>query len=219
MSEDERGVNEKMCRRNYKIILLAMIMLLSFQSTVYAKGEEKGSIRISLSDGSAGTAKKGVVFAYEKVADLVDGRYKESAGYSSGIDFNGMKTARQLELAAAQMKKLVKIPDGLVKTEENGIVEIQNLETGMYLVYVSNQANYETIDPFLVSIPTWDEKEKAMKYHVEVIPKHEPLPKKTPEAPQTNLNSSYDKWFAISVGSIVIGLLALCVNNRKINEK
>ena len=41
---------------------------------------------------------------------------------------------------------------------------------------MSDQAGYETIQPTLISVPMWDETAKQMNYHIEVFPKHAPLP-------------------------------------------
>lgn len=202
-------------RKIHKVILLCIAAVMAAGTIVHAKTNENGSIKITLSDGEKGTEKGGVVFEYAKIADVVDGEYKEIEEYAKGIDFNKIKKAKQLEEAAAKMKTYVRTPAGSVITDENGITQIQNLETGLYLIYVAEQAKYETILPFFVSIPTWNEREGEMEFQVKVIPKHESVSKKSPIAPQTNLDSDYKKMFALSVGCILLALTVLCTNNRK----
>lgn len=208
-----------MNRRNYKIILLSILVLFSFSITGSAKEEQKGSVRIRLSDGAKETEKQGVIFAYEKVADFVNGKYEEVGTYSIGIDFNKIKTAREVEAAAERVKTFVKIPDGFVKTDQKGIAEMRNLEQGIYLVYMSQQAGYEAVDPFLVTIPMWDEKTKEVNFHVDVIPKHGPILLDIPEAPQTNVDGNYETKFLFSAGCMIMGVLVLYTNNRKRNKK
>lgn len=211
------------CSRICKIIVISMFLVFGTRLCVHAEMEqnnpdihpETGSIEISLTDGAEGTEKEGVIFAYAKVAELINGEYEAVKKYDAGIDFNKLNTALELESAAERVKEKVKNPDGRVITDANGETEIQNLEMGMYLVYVVDQAKYETVLPFLVSIPTWDEENQSMNYQMHVIPKHEPLLPDTPEAPQTNLDGKQWKYLALAVGSVMLAVLVLCANNRK----
>ena len=47
----------------------------------------------------------------------------------------------------------------------------------MYLVYVEDLADYETISPFIVGIPTWSDTDEIFQYDVTVEPKHTALPR------------------------------------------
>ena len=47
----------------------------------------------------------------------------------------------------------------------------------MYLVYVEDLADFETITPFIVGIPTWDDEDELFQYDVTVYPKHTALPR------------------------------------------
>lgn len=196
-----------------RIILISMLTICAFSSTVCA-GTDKGSIQITLSDGKEGTEKEGVVFAYKKVADVVNGEYKGIKEYSSGVDFNKIQNARELEEAALKIKNQVKNPDGRVVTDKNGKTYIRNLDIGVYLIYAENEAKYERVNPFLVAIPTWNAENNKMKFDIEVIPKHEPIPEDTPEAPQTNLDNHYKEMLVIAGGSIMLAISLLYFNHR-----
>lgn len=202
-------------KRVHKIILLWIAMLMAAGTVTSAKSNESGSIRIALSDGKEGTEKNGVVFGYAKVADIVNGEYKKVEKYSGEIDFNQIDTAVELEEAAARMKTYVKIPDGKVETDESGVAEIRNLKIGVYLVYAADQAKYEIIRPFLVAVPTWDERSGEMDFHINVIPKHEAVPENKPIAPQTNLDSNYKNLLAISICFIIAGMVFLIFSVRE----
>lgn len=201
-------------KRVCRIILISILTICAFSSTVCA-GVEKGSIRITLSDGKSGTEKEGVVFAYKKVADVIGGEYKGIEEYSAGVDFNKIQNARELEEAAAKIKGRVKRPDGKAATDKNGKTRIRDLEIGVYFVYVENEAKYENVNPFLVAIPTWNEESNKMEFDVEVVPKHEPFPEDTPEAPQTNLDNHYKEIFAIAGGSMILAASLFWFNHRE----
>lgn len=200
-------------KRICRVILISILTICAFNSTVCA-GIEKGSIQITLSDGKSGTEKEGVVFAYKKVADVVDGEYKGIEEYSTGVDFNKIQNAKELEEATLKIKNHVKNPDGRVVTDMNGKTNIRNLDIGVYFIYAENKAKYETVSPFLVSLPTWNEERNTMEFDVEVVPKHEPIPEDTPEAPQTNLDNHYKEMFAIAGGSMILAVSLIWFNHR-----
>ena len=136
--------------------------------------EETGSLSIHLSDTKYQSSKKDVVFGIAKVADWKDGLFEALEGID--IDFNDIDTADQMESVARKLKKTVQ-PNIEITTDENGIAKADNLTTGLYLGYVLENADYENVSPFLVSIPRFDEVEKVMDYDVTVLPKHEAFPK------------------------------------------
>lgn len=180
--------------------------------------EQTGSIHISLSDGVQGTSKEGVVFSYTQVADIKNGEYVELEKYNSGLDFNRIETAEDLEQSAKTMQEHVKEADGEVKTDSNGKAVIEDLKVGVYLLNVKDKAKYENVTPTLVAIPTWDEEAGDMLYDVEVIPKHSPETPKTPEttptAPQTNVQSNAPLFFGIAAFLVVVSGTILVINNR-----
>lgn len=205
-------------KKSYKIIIAVMLAVLMFRSVSFAKSDERGSITILLSDGAEGTEKQDVVFAYVKVADFVNGEYKAVETDFEKIDFNKVQTAQEMEQAAEKLKEVVTIPDGRVKTDRYGMAQIKNLEVGVYLVYQADKAEYENVQPFLVTIPTWDEEQETMEYHIEVMPKHAPDIPEKPVAPQTNLDSRYAELFAVSALSLVLAAAVFCVSRHKKEE-
>lgn len=174
----------------------------------------KGSITIKLADAKNNQSKEGVEFSISKIADIEDGLYKVKEDYKSiEVDLNNIKTANDLELAAELFKKVAKT-DNLMKTNANGECNIDDLDVGVYLVYAKNIANYDNITPFIVSIPSWNEKDKSMSYDIQVIPKHTEIVKKEkPKVPATAYDG--DSIYLV-LGSLgLIGSATLFFNARK----
>ena len=69
----------------------------------------------------------------------------------------------------------------------------------------------------MLTVPSWNEKNEAMEYQIDVVPKHEPIQKDNPIAPQTNLNSSY-KQKLISAGLCAFGTIMLFIFSRRKEE-
>lgn len=187
------------------------------QSSNGKKPTRKGSIKISLPDTSDKHNKSGVQFSLSKVADIVNGRYELVEGYtSSGVDLNDLKTSNDLDIAANLLRKSA-ISDKVISTDENGVVSVGDLDVGVYLLYASNIAKYENITPFLVSIPVWNDIDKSMSYDVEVIPKHNPIPKEDTsksKAPSTGYSGG-DIYGVLSGLSLVTGTGVLFLNRKK----
>ncbi|MDB1934076.1 hypothetical protein PMY12_08485 [Clostridium tertium] len=174
----------------------------------------KGSITIKLEDEKNNQSKEGVEFSISKIADIEDGLYKVKEDYKSvEVDLNNIKTANDLELAAELFKKVAKI-DNLMKTNANGECNIDDLDVGVYLVYAKSIANYDNITPFIVSVPSWNEKDKSMSYDIQVIPKHTEIVKKEkPKVPATAYDGSSIYLVLGSMG--LIGSATLFFNARK----
>lgn len=178
--------------------------------------QKTGSIEIELTDGEEGTSKEGVIFHYSKVAEIVDGQYELIDQYKgSGIDLNAIEYAEELDEAAEKLS-YYKASDGICKTNANGIAQMKNLQTGVYLLYMADQKNYEEITPVLIAVPTWGEQEGTMLYDVKVYPKHTPLPKDT-ETPKSETikpvktgDSQDVSGLVVSIGlaaGIVVGII------------
>lgn len=196
------------------MIFMLIVVICGSGINVYA-AEERGSVKIMLSDGEKGTKKEGVVFAYARVAEIVDGEYCALGQYDGIVDFQKLRTAKESEAAAEKLKNHVEQPDGSAETNQSGVAEIRDLETGVYLIYVKDQADYEVILPFLTAVPTWNESRKIMDMEVIVEPKHEAVTEQPPTAPQTNLDSGYAQLFAMAAAGILSGLILLVGNNRR----
>ena len=170
---------------------IVCIMTLSLLSLCYIKPiqaqeielkpdpsvQEKGSIHVELEETKDRLSREGVELSLVRVADIQDGSYVLDEPYrSADVDMNDIKTAQGLQEAADTLRPLVKSPLQAKRTDAQGIVDFTDLKVGVYLLYVSDQAGYETIQPTLISVPMWDETAKQMNYHIEVFPKHAPLP-------------------------------------------
>lgn len=139
--------------------------------------QEKGSIHVELEETKDRLSREGVELSLSRVADIKDGSYVLDDLYrSADVDMNDIKTAQGLQEAADTLQPLVKDAIQTKQTNAQGIVNFTDLKVGVYLLYVSDQAGYETIQPTLISVPMWDETAKQMNYHIEVFPKHAPLP-------------------------------------------
>lgn len=174
--------------------------------------QETGNIEIELTDGEEGTSKEGVVFQYSKVAEIDDGQYKLVDQYKgSGIDLNAIEYAEELDKAAEKLS-YYKASDGICKTNANGIAQIKNLKTGVYLLHVSDQKNYEEITPVLIAVPTWGEEEGTMLYDVKVYPKHSPLPKESENMAQETVKTgdTQDVWgWLASIGTATVMIVGI----------
>ena len=139
--------------------------------------QEKGSIHVELEETQDKLSREGVGLSLAYVATIKEGSYQLTEDYSSAnVELNAIETAEGLQEAADTLQPLVKDAIQTKQTNAQGIVDFTDLEVGVYLLYVSDQAGYETIQPTLISVPMWDETAKQMNYHIEVFPKHAPLP-------------------------------------------
>ena len=139
--------------------------------------QEKGGIHVELEETQGKLSREGVGLSLAYVATIKEGSYQLTEDYSSAnVELNAIETAEGLQEAADTLRPLVKSPLQAKRTDAQGIVDFTDLKVGVYLLYVSDQAGYETIQPTLISVPMWDETAKQMNYHIEVFPKHAPLP-------------------------------------------
>lgn len=138
-----------------------------------------GSISVELTDAyDVYLSKENVKFGIVQIADVVKGEYvlKESFA-DDDINLNDIKTAEEIDNVAKTLSKKVESPDYEMTTDEEGKATCKDLPVGVYLVYVEDLADYETISPFIVGIPTWDDEDELFQYDVTVEPKHTALPR------------------------------------------
>ena len=139
--------------------------------------QEKGGVHVELEATQDKLSRESVGLSLAYVATIKEGSYQLTEDYSSAnVDLNAIESAEGLQEAADTLRPLVKDAIQTKQTNVQGIVDFTDLEVGVYLLYVSDQAGYETIQPTLISVPMWDETTKQMNYHIEVFPKHAPLP-------------------------------------------
>ncbi|RHB03683.1 SpaA isopeptide-forming pilin-related protein [Holdemanella biformis] len=138
-----------------------------------------GSISVELTDPyDKYLSKENVKFGVVKIADIEKGEYilKESFA-DEDLDLNGIKTADEIDKVAKDLAKKVETPDHEMTTDEEGKATCKDLPVGVYLVYVEDLSDFETITPFIVGIPTWDDEDELFQYDVTVYPKHTALPR------------------------------------------
>ncbi len=176
-----------------------------------------GSITITLSDTEDNRDKSNVKFGVSKVADVIDGEYQLLDQYKNvEVDLNNIKTAADLELAANLLKKDV-VTNTIITTDTKGKCGIDNLEVGVYLLYIIDIGKYENITPFLVSTPSWNEADKTMSYDIKVIPKHTKIiEKEKSKVPPT----AYDNraYIYLGIGTCLLlgsGVLFLGVRKKE----
>lgn len=138
-----------------------------------------GSISVELTDAyDKYLSKENVKFGIVQIANIEKGEYilKESFA-DDEIDLNKITKAEEIDNVAKTLSKKVESPDYEMTTDAEGKATCKNLPVGVYLVYVEDLADYETISPFVVGIPTWDDEDELFQYDVTVCPKHTALPR------------------------------------------
>ena len=173
--------NKIVCIMTLSLLSLCCIRPISAQEALPQpmdlSTQEKGSIHVELEETQDKLSREGVGLSLTYVATIKEGSYQLTEDYSSAnVELNAIETAEGLQEAADTLRPLVKDAIQTKQTNVQGIVDFTDLEVGVYLLYVSDQAGYETIQPTLISVPMWDETVKQMNYHIEVFPKHAPLP-------------------------------------------
>ena len=173
--------NKIVCIMTLSLLSLCCIRPISAQEALPQpmdlSTQEKGSIHVELEETQDKLSREGVGLSLAYVATIKEGSYQLTEDYSSAnVELNVIETAEGLQEAADTLRPLVKDAIQTKQTNVQGIVDFTDLEVGVYLLYVSDQAGYETIQPTLISVPMWDETAKQMNYHIEVFPKHAPLP-------------------------------------------
>lgn len=138
-----------------------------------------GSISVELTDAyDKYLSKENVKFGIVQIANIEKGEYILKESYADDeINLNEIKTAEEIDNVAKTLSKKVESPDYEMTTDEEGKATCKNLPVGVYLVYVEDLADYETISPFIVGIPTWDDEDELFQYDVTVEPKHTALPR------------------------------------------
>lgn len=173
--------NKIVCIMTLSLLSLCCIRPVSAQEALPLpmdpSTQEKGGVHVELEETQDKLSREGVGLSLAYVATIKEGSYQLTEDYSSAdVDLNAIETAEGLQEAADTLRPLVKDAIQTKQTNAQGIVDFTDLEVGVYLLYVSDQAGYETIQPTLISVPMWDETAKQMNYHIEVFPKHAPLP-------------------------------------------
>ena len=138
-----------------------------------------GSISVELTDPyDKYLSKENVKFGVVQIADIVKGEYVLKESFADDeINLNEIKTAEEIDNVAKTLSKKVESPGYEMTTDEEGKATCKDLPVGVYLVYVEDLSDFETITPFIVGIPTWDDEDELFQYDVTVYPKHTALPR------------------------------------------
>ena len=145
-----------------------------------------GSISIALFDQKKNTAVSGGELTLYRVADVVTQNGNYSFQYTNGFENCG--TVLDLNDNALAEKLYASCPTSAVGTAEavdvQGHVRYDDLSAGLYLiVQTKGSADYETIAPFLVSLPLQEDDDWV--YDVDATPKVGTVTSKTPDTPAT----------------------------------
>ena len=148
-----------------------------------------GSIEVVLTDGKAGTEKSNVKIGCQKV------------------DLNAIENANDLKTAAEKLLATAGESTSAAPTDAEGFVTFKNLEVGVYLIFAQDTETYDTVEPSLIAVPTWNDSEGEMQYDVMIAPKHTEKPEKEDNvAPQTSLQENTWK-YVTAAGICVCGAL------------
>lgn len=187
------------------IRILCMVMIVLSFSFPSMAAEIRGSITAEIRHPDTGesVAEQAKMELY-KIAVLKEENGRE--WFEPVRDYESLKLDFQVT-TADQKKKLTekivshidrgKLPADSTLNGNTGTFLFDNLEPGIFLLRYSSDAKKLTIDPFLVVLPTKDEKNDAWVYNLTVYPKYaetRPTPSPSPEtpspAPQTPKPSS-----------------------------
>lgn len=226
----------KRVKSNFLLCITAIFLFVFSSIQIYANDrnvlvkyentEERGSISVELTEGRKGTSRENVEFSCTKVGEIFQGKYiLKDDFFSSGVNLNEIESAKDLEEAAEKLAKLNISAEKVLRTDKNGKLCFQDLPVGVYFLEATDATQYEKITPFLINIPTFDEKENEMIYDIRVIPKHEPEPGKIttdspgePGAPQTGFDSPILKYFA-GAAVIMLVLIVFNISAKKVMKK
>lgn len=195
---------QKRMKKNVLLVFLIFVLLCSYFAS--SASENKGNIKISLTNGAEGTSREGVVFGYCKVED---------------IELNQVKNAKELSAVAEKLAEETQ-PKGMATTDSQGVAKIPELEAGVYLLTVIDASNYDEITPTIVRIPFWDEDTKEMSYDVTVVPKHTPVSKPLPkemevrseEREMVRTGDSSQNWIYVIGMMMGVMVAVICLGKR-----
>lgn len=159
-------------------LLLALVLACGLAVTACAADNasldfsQTGSVALTLADSDGNTVSGGAVTIYEVAALYLD---DGNMAYAYTDAFSGCTAALDVENTslAATLASYVSahgISGTTAAIGSDGTVTFSGLELGLYLVVQTTDSdNYETINPFLVTVPM--ESDGAWLYDVDASPK------------------------------------------------
>lgn len=159
-------------------LLLALVLACGMALSAYAADNasldfsQNGSIELTLADSDGNTVSGGAVTLYQVATLYLD---DGNMAYSYTDAFSGCGATLDVEdtsLAAtlADFAESEGVSGTTLSIGSSGTVSFGGLELGLYLVVQTTESdNYETISPFLVTVPL--EEDGAWVYDVDASPK------------------------------------------------
>lgn len=156
-------------RKIMSMMLLFVLLLTPIQAN-------SGRINIQLKDLPGDWDEKaGVVFTLYQVGKMSDdGKAELDAKYDMSLpsDAQGLQKIAK-KLTAKEGKELIEKKT----TDKNGCLSFENVKNGIYLLVPSHMEAYGSIDPFIVTLPMYEEVNNAIQgptYMLQIEPKASP---------------------------------------------
>ena len=173
-------------------LLMSVVMVLAIMLTPIQANS--GRINIQLKDLPGDWDEKaGVVFTLYQVGKMSDdGKAELDAKYDMSLpsDAQGLQKIAK-KLTAKEGKELIEKKT----TDKNGCLSFENVKNGIYLLVPSHMEAYGSIDPFIVTLPMYEEVNNAIQgptYMLQIEPKAspneepiKPVPPVDPDDPET----------------------------------
>ena len=153
-----------------------MSMMLLFVLLLTPIQANSGRINIQLKDLPGDWDEKaGVVFTLYQVGKMSDdGKAELDAKYDMSLpsDAQGLQKIAK-KLTAKEGKELIEKKT----TDKNGCLSFENVKNGIYLLVPSHMEAYGSIDPFIVTLPMYEEVNNTIQgptYMLQIEPKASP---------------------------------------------
>ena len=183
----------KQMKKRKRALQKACSLFIMFMLTLTTLKAVGGTIDIHLKD-FPNAEKAGVTFTLYKVGSMSD---DGKAALYEKYDMHLPDTAEGLQKVAKELtQKTDKETIGKRTTDEKGYLSFTNIENGIYLLVPSDMESYGTIDPFIVTLPMYEEIANVIQgpsYYLQVEPKalpneaekpHPPVDREHPQAQQ-----------------------------------
>ena len=180
--------------------------------STFAASGNTGSVTISIPT-SENKDPKGIEFSICKVGDIVEGQYVLRSDYKKmNVDLNGIDNKDTYKDAIKVFSNAV-IDNKSKKNycaDENGIINIEDLDEGVYYISSDGREDYGIISPVIITIPKWNEINNTYEYDLLCEPKVSSEIKKTPK---TGDDLDISETASLLLGSLI--LLSLFIINEK----
>lgn len=180
-------------KNRFWMLIITICLCLFCVMPVFAAGidlTQNGSLTVIFQTKNEHEAVPGAKFTIYKVENLIDenGRTEWTTDFANcGISLSGLSTseANQAAKDLAAYAKENSITGSEQTTDTNGKATFSNLALGTYLVVLTETPKaYETIDPFLLTVPMEDDAGNTI-YDITAQPKTGKLPVATPKPQST----------------------------------